>query len=277
MALRFARCVGMVQPWEIDDDLWARVERLLPVHRPGTRGPVPLDDRKCLQGILFVLNTGISWRHLPGELGFGSGVTCWRRFRRWWEAGVWRGLHQMLLAELHARGAIDWSAVCLDASHIRAKKGGETTGPSPVDRSRPGSKHHIACDGSGIPLAVLTTAGNVPDIKAARDLVEAIGPVAGRIGRPRSRPDTVLADGAYDSAAFRTWLHAKRIAAVIPQRGRKKILGLGRIRWVVEQTIAHLHQFKRLAVRWDRHLLAHQGFADLAAALICWRRLVRRS
>jgi transposase len=123
MALRFARCVGMVQPWEIDDELWARVERLLPVHRPGTRGPVPLDDRKCLQGILFVLYTGISWRHLPGELGFGSGVTCWRRFRRWWEAGVWRGLHQMLLAELHALGAIDWSAVCLDASHIRAKKG----------------------------------------------------------------------------------------------------------------------------------------------------------
>jgi transposase len=113
----------------------------------------------------------------------------------------------------------------------------------------------------------------VPDIKAAQDLVEAIPPVAGRVGRPRRRPDTILADGGYDSRAFREWLHAKRITSVIPQRGRKKIIGLGSIRWVVEQAIAHLHQFKRLAVRWDRHLLIHQGFTKLAAALICWRRL----
>jgi transposase len=115
----------------------------------------------------------------------------------------------------------------------------------------------------------------VPDIKAAQDLVEAIPPVAGRVGRPRRRPDTILADGGYDSRAFREWLHARRIASVIPQRGRKKIIGLGSIRWVVEQAIAHLHQFKRLAVRWDRHLLMHQGFTKLAAALICWRRLAR--
>jgi transposase len=141
----------MAKPWEIDEALWKRTESLLPVHRPGTRGPVPLSDRKCLQGILFVLYTGINWKHLPPELGFGSGVTCWRRFRRWCEAGVWDRLHRMLLSELHALGEIDWSAVCLDGSHVRAKKGGAGTGPSPVDRGRPGSKHHIACDSAGIP------------------------------------------------------------------------------------------------------------------------------
>jgi transposase len=113
----------MAKPWEIDEALWKRIESLLPVHRPGTRGPVPLSDRKCLQGILFVLYTGINWKHLPPELGFGSGITCWRRFRRWCEAGVWDGLHRMLLSELHALGEIDWSAVCLDGSHVRAKKG----------------------------------------------------------------------------------------------------------------------------------------------------------
>ncbi|GAB3661190.1 hypothetical protein GCM10028833_41180 [Glycomyces tarimensis] len=115
----------------------------------------------------------------------------------------------------------------------------------------------------------------MPDIKAAQDLVESIPPVAGRVGRPRRRPDTILADGGYDSAVFREWLCSKRIASVIPQRGRKKIIGLGRIRWVVEQAISHFHQFKRLAVRWDRHLFMHQGFVELAAALICWRRLQR--
>jgi transposase len=263
----------MPHPWEIDDGLWNRIQTMLPAHRPADRGPVPLDDRKCLQGILFVLATGIAWRHLPAELGFGSGITCWRRLRRWTEANVWEDLHRLLLAEPHAAARIDWSAVCLDASHIRAKKGGPGTGPSPVDRGRPGSKHHIACDSAGIPLAVITTAGNVPDISAAQDLVEAIPPVAGRVGRPRRRPDTILTDGGYDSRRFRDWLRTKRIEPIIPQRGRKKIIGLGRIRWVVERAIAHFHQFKRLAIRWERRLDLHHGLTKLAAALICWRRL----
>jgi transposase len=49
-----------------------------------------LDSRKVLCGILFVLYTGIRWEFLPQELGFGSGMTCWRRLRDWNEAGVWR-------------------------------------------------------------------------------------------------------------------------------------------------------------------------------------------
>ncbi len=113
----------MAKPWEIDEGLWARIAALLPDHRPGARGPVPLDDRKCLQGVLFVLYTGINWKHLPPELGFGSGITCWRRFRRCCEAGVWDRLHRLLLSELYALGEIGWSAVCLDGSHVRAKKG----------------------------------------------------------------------------------------------------------------------------------------------------------
>jgi transposase len=53
-----------------------------------------LDNRKVLSGILFVLYTGIPWEFLPQELGFGSGMTCWRRLRDWHEAGVWQRLHE---------------------------------------------------------------------------------------------------------------------------------------------------------------------------------------
>jgi hypothetical protein len=93
------------------------------------------------------------------------------------------------------------------------RKGGAGTGPSPVDRGRPGSKHHIACDSAGIPIAVITAAGNVPDVKAAPNLVEAIPPVAGRLGHPRRRPERILADGGYDSRAFREWLRARQITS----------------------------------------------------------------
>ena len=112
----------------MDDDLWSVVEPLLPPHRPGRRGPVPIDDRKCLQGILFVLFTGIGWEDLPQELGFGSGMTCWRRLRRWTDAGVFDKLHRVLLAELNRAGELDWSKAMIDAGHVRSKKGAHAWG-----------------------------------------------------------------------------------------------------------------------------------------------------
>jgi transposase len=114
-----------VAPWIVSDELWGLVEPLLPnVERrfryPGRRR---LPDRQALQGILFVLHTGISWTHLPAELGFGSGITCWRRLDEWQRAGVWERLHELLLAELRAAGEIEWSRAVVDSSHVQAKKG----------------------------------------------------------------------------------------------------------------------------------------------------------
>jgi transposase len=77
---------------------------------------------------LFVLYTGIQWEFLPQELGFGSGMTCWRRLRDWHEAGVWQQLHEALLAELNAAGALDWSRAVIDSSHLRALKDGPKPG-----------------------------------------------------------------------------------------------------------------------------------------------------
>ncbi len=74
-----------------------------------------------LPGILFVLYTGIGWEGLPQELGFGSGMTCWRRLRDWQDAGVCDRLHELLLAELSAAAVIDWFRVCVDTSHVGAK------------------------------------------------------------------------------------------------------------------------------------------------------------
>ncbi|MEV6690302.1 transposase [Micromonospora sp. NPDC051196] len=113
----------MGKPWVIDDELWELVEPLLPPWPRRSPGPRPVPDRLCLQGILFVLHTGIGWEDLPQELGFGSGMTCWRRLRRWTDAGVFDRLHRLLLAELNAAGRIDWSRAVIDGGHIDAKKG----------------------------------------------------------------------------------------------------------------------------------------------------------
>lgn len=114
-----------VAPWIVSDELWELVEPLLPRKERRFRYPgrKRLPDRQALQGILFVLHTGIAWTHLPPELGFGSGVTCWRRLDEWQRAGVWERLHVELLARLWAAGEIEWSRAVVDSSQIQAKKG----------------------------------------------------------------------------------------------------------------------------------------------------------
>ena len=120
-------------PWLVSDGLWERVEPLLPRRERRFRYPgrKPLDDRRVLSGILFVLHTGIAWEHLPQELGFGCGMTCWRRLHSWQEAGVWERLHRLLLTELNATGALDWSRAAADSSQIQAKKGAARSGRAP--------------------------------------------------------------------------------------------------------------------------------------------------
>ncbi|GGK62291.1 hypothetical protein GCM10010094_23650 [Streptomyces flaveus] len=97
--------------------------------------------------------------------------------------------------------------------------------------------------------------------------------MAGRPGHPRRRPDAVLGDKAYDSKAVRRELRRRRIQPVISRKSAPNIKGLGKLRYVVEQSFALLHQFKRLAVRWERRLELHDAFVLLGCSLICWRRL----
>lgn len=119
------------RPWVVDDELWSRIEPLVPLPYAGCRRPGrrrTLEDRKVLCGILFVLYTGIQWEWLPQELGFGSGMTCWRRLRDWNAAGVWQRLHEVLLDELRAADRLDLSRAVIDSSHVRALKGGPKPG-----------------------------------------------------------------------------------------------------------------------------------------------------
>src|SRR5262245_5690767 len=120
------------KPSEVPDGLWQRIEPLLPTTQRRVRYPgrKPLQDRKVLQGILFVLHTGIGWEHLPQELGVGCGPTAWRRLRAWQQAGVWEKLHELLLAELHAADRLEWERAVADSSHLQAKKGARKRVPA---------------------------------------------------------------------------------------------------------------------------------------------------
>lgn len=113
----------------VSDELWTRIEPLLPAEPPKPKGGRPrIPDRACLAGIIFVLKSGIPWEMLPVELGSGSGMTCWRRLRDWQAAGVWDRLHHALLDELGVADQIDWERACLDSASVPAKKGAPPPG-----------------------------------------------------------------------------------------------------------------------------------------------------
>lgn len=118
----------------LDDALWNLIEPLLPAPKPRRRkypGRKPLDRRKVLTGILFVLKSGIPWEDLPQEMGCGSGMSCWRYLQAWQKAGVWDKVHKLLLDRLRAEEELDLSAAVVDCSHVRAVGGAKVRVPAP--------------------------------------------------------------------------------------------------------------------------------------------------
>src|SRR5277367_5553919 len=118
----------------LSDKQWAKLEPLLPKVR--SRGRPWADNRRVLEGILWVLKTGARWRDLPRE--YPSASTCWRRLRQWEEKEVWLKVWRQFLSELDQGGKLDWSDSFLDGSFAPAKKGATASAKPSAARARSG-------------------------------------------------------------------------------------------------------------------------------------------
>lgn len=256
----------------LPDDLWEQIAPLLPERPPRPKGGrPPVDDRQALTGIIFVLKTGIPWEALPQEMGCGCGMTCWRRLKAWFHAGVWEKIHQRLLSRLRFLKKIDFRRFLIDTSHVRAVGGGAQTGPSPVDRSRLGSKIELVTDARGIPVVVGVCPANRNDNVDTITLIDRVPPIAGVPGRPRHRPERLQGDRGFDDEGDREELRRRRILPELAKRRTKHGSGLGKSRWFIERTLSWLRQCRRIRVRYDRIPAMYYAFLKLAAALICYR------
>ncbi|WP_231935229.1 IS5 family transposase [Micromonospora viridifaciens] len=263
-----------MQQW-VPDELWNLAGPLIPPppRRRQGGGTPPIDARAVFAAIVYVLTTGCAWRHLPP--GFGvSRATAHRRFTAWTAAGLWRRLHVAALDQLGAQGLIDWSRATADAAYVRAKKGA-LTGPSPVDRGKPGSKIHALSERGGLPLSVGVSAANTHDSRCLESLVQAIPAVKSRRGPRRRRPDKLHADKGYDYPHLRRMLRQRGIRPRIARRGIDSPNRLGRHRWVIERTFAWLTGYRRLTIRYERNPGLYCAFLTLAAALTCHKRYLR--
>lgn len=138
---------------------------------------------------------------------------------------------------------------------------------------RPGSKHHLIIEAQGIPLAIILTGANRHDVTQLQPLVDAILFIAGKRGRPLSKPRIVQGDRAYDHDKYRRPLLAAGIVTEITRRGEPYGSRLGKTSWVVERTISWLHNFRRLRIRFERLAFIHEAFMKNRLLYHLWRKL----
>ncbi|MFJ8253775.1 IS5 family transposase [Streptomyces sp. NPDC094466] len=279
----------------ITDAMWGRIEPLMPPDP--VRGRRWADHRRILEAIAWKYRTCAPWRDLPKELG--PFQTAHKRLLRWAADGTWERLLAAVLATSDAADEICWtvsvdSTVCRAHQHaagaLKRESGREEPADHALGRSRGGlsTKIHLASDARARPLAIIVTAGQAGDSPAFTSLMAALRVPRVGSGRPRTRPDTVIADRAYSSHAIRDHLRRRNIHAVIPQpvgqirnrqrRGRRGGRPPGfdshayKERNTVERCISRLKQWRGLAMRTDKLAIAYQAALFLAAILI-WVRI----
>jgi transposase len=256
------------------DSVWALFEPILPpVVYQGT-GRKPCSNHACLQGLLYVLITGIGWDYVPPC--FPCADTIQDRLRLWLQRDCFLRAWRQVAERYQQLHGINWDKVLLDGSKKPAKKGGEDTGPSPVDRSKSGTAIHLATDEHGLPLAATVTAANANDGVQTQQVLQAlvIKPPPPEV--PVTAPDPrdlphARADGAYGNRPTQGRANAAGFRMLAPRQGRPRPPGVGKIRNAVERGHAFLAQFGRIARRLDRTRKRFLGWVQLASALIFLR------
>jgi transposase len=227
--------------------------------RPSGTGRPPVPTIKVVAALRFFVREGMQWRELRATAGRACGSTLRRRLDDWSAVALLRRVHAVLVRMVRAGPeAAPWDVV-VDSCSVRAKRGGELTGPNPTDRGKAGTKYHVAVSTDGLPLAVVPAAANVHDTRLFPHLLHLAQVVCAAIGR-------LYADAAYDSADNRQLCRRDGIQPCIRKVGEPHGSGLGTVRCVVEHGCAWLLANKRLDRRQDR--LGRVILALLTAACI---------
>lgn len=261
----------------LTDREWNTIRNFLPAERPCRQGRRWCPHRQIISGILWILATGAAWRDVPEE--FGNWATVYGRFRRWKNEGLWDRIHNRLLSRFDHLGRIDRSLWCVDGSVVRAhrvaagallRSGGCEL--QALGRSRGGfsTKIHIVADANGTLLSVTATPGQSGE---APEFHHVMLGVAVCSDFRSTRPRAVAGDKGYSSQAIRDWLNQRSIKAVIPKRSNERRRGrfaaqLYRRRNIVERTIGHLKEFRRIATRFDKCASSYIAFIKIAATRI---------
>ena len=213
--------------------------------RPLGPGRPPVPTIKVVETLRFFVREGVQWRELRATAGRACGSTLRRRLDDWGATALLRRVHRALIRMVRAGPETASWDVVVDSCSVRAKHGGELTGPNPTDRGKAGTKYHVVVATDGLPLGVIPSAANIHDTRLFRHLLHLAQIVCAAIAK-------LYADAGYDSAENRDLCLQDGIQPYIRKIGEAHGSGLGRVRSVVEHDCAWLLANKRLDRRQDR-------------------------
>jgi putative transposase len=254
-------------PSDLTTAQWKRLKRLLPKAKPGGR-PRSVNLREVVNGILYIVRGGCSWRMMPHDLPPWS--TCYDYFRKWRNDGLWRRINDTLRAQIRRKAGRKRSPsmAIIDTQSTETTEQG---GPRGKDAHKMvnGRKRHLIVDTLGLILAVVVHSAGIQDRDGAK-LV--LAEIKGRFPRLKK----ILADGI-DNGGIAEW--AKQLGGWVleivpkPERAKGGPFKVMKWRWIVERTFAWLGRYRRLSKDYERQPESSEALIYLAMIHLMLRRL----
>ena len=253
----------------ITDEQWGYFEPILRVERKNNRGRKRRDEREVFEALLFILYTGIQWKHLPKT--FPPKSTVHDYLKLWAERDAFRKVFAKIIRSLVQEGRIEMDECFVDATFSPAKGGGDSVG---LTRKGKGTKVQLIVDKKGLPLGVSMDAASVGETAMVQQTLDFMA--------EDTAPERLIGDKAYDSDPLDEVLAELGIEMIAPHRRNRRPenktqdgrpLRRYKNRWIVERSIAWLGNHRRLLIRWEKHAYLFFALTTLATALIAMRRL----
>ena len=258
------------QIFSLPDSLWDKIQPLLPPPPDKQPGRPPMDDRKAMTAIFFILYTGCQWKALPPYLGAKS--TVHDRFQFWVALGIFQKLWNDGLLCYDEKKHLRWDWQSLDGCHIVSPLGGDLTGPSYKHRGKNGSNRSLLVDQNGIPLSIVLAPANCNDF-----LLTELTFASFAIPRPDPVrfPQNLCLDKGYDYPEVDLALLKWKYIGHIRRKNEPDLPPENRIhkpkRWVVERTHSWMNNFRGIFIRWTRKSSNYLASLHLVCAVITLR------